>query len=106
MYKEKTNVLSYYIIKTILLYHYPLFLQWCDTNNFSLLQFKKTETNLVKFCDFIIKYHKSKNMIEMLKEMEFYLEQLKISTLVDKKTLNIKTKNVLENMRMSICELG
>jgi hypothetical protein len=42
MYKEKTNVLSYYVIKTILLYHYPLFLQWCSTNNLSLLQFKKT----------------------------------------------------------------
>jgi hypothetical protein len=33
LYKEKTNVLSYYVIKTILLNNYPSFLLWCQKNN-------------------------------------------------------------------------
>jgi hypothetical protein len=46
MYKEDTNVLSYYILKTILLNNYPGFLQWCKTHNLSLLHFNKTPKNL------------------------------------------------------------
>lgn len=36
MYKENTNVLSYYIIKTILLNNYGGFLNWCKIHNLSL----------------------------------------------------------------------
>ena len=38
-YSEKTSVLAYYIIKTILMENYQQFLMWCYRNNFSLLQF-------------------------------------------------------------------
>jgi hypothetical protein len=55
MYKEKTNVLSYYVIKTILINNYQLFLEWCNTNNTSLLQFNSSSSNIIKFCDFIEK---------------------------------------------------
>jgi hypothetical protein len=105
MYKEKTNVLSYYVIKTILLFNYPLFLQWCSQHNLSLLQFKKTDSNLMKFCDFIWKYHKTKPMMEMVKEMELYLNELTRGLSRTTKNKN-KKKYVLENMRMTICELG
>jgi hypothetical protein len=105
MYKEETNVLSYYVIKTILLFHYSMFLQWSSNHNLSLLQFKKTDSNLMKFCDFIWKYHKSKLMMEMVKEMEEYLNELKTGLSFSTKNKNIK-KKVLENMRMTICELG
>jgi len=50
MFKEHTNVLSYYIITLILLNGYQDTLAWCDLNNTSLLQFKKTMTNLNGFC--------------------------------------------------------
>jgi hypothetical protein len=102
MYKENTNVLSYYIIKTILINHYPQFLHWCKTNNLSLLQFKKTETNLDNYCDFIGKYYKSRSMLECVKNVEEYLYFLK------KHKHHTKPKMIflLNNMRMSICELG
>jgi hypothetical protein len=103
LYREKTNVLSYYIIKTILLYNYQIFLKWCyHNNNNNLLQFKKTETNLLDFCNFILQHYQSKPLITTIKEMEKYLNNLK-------KDSNIKKngkKMVLENLRMSICELG
>ena len=100
LYKEKTNVLSYYVIKTILLNNYQGFLSWCSHNNFSLLQFKKTSTNLKEYCNFIRKNYKTKSMLENVKSSEICLQKVKSI----KKN---KNKNyLLTNMRMSICELG
>ena len=98
LYKERSNVLSYYGIKCILIYHYPLFLKWCDTHNLSLLSFKKTRANLDNFCDFIEKYHHSKDMLYTVNEMEIFLEKLSKAY--------TKNRYLLENMRMTICEWG
>jgi hypothetical protein len=94
-YKENTNILSYYVLTTILLNNYQDFLSWCDTNNISLLDFKKTPTHINNFCAFIEKKYKTKNMLDGIKCIEkiFY---------------NIKNKNkiyLLENLRMTICEV-
>lgn len=100
LYKEKTNVLSYYIIKTILINNYQGFLLWCKTNNFSLLQFKKTVANLKEYCDFIKNNYNTRLMLENVKSSEICLQKVKSI----KKN---KNKNyLLTNMRMSICELG
>ena len=53
LYKEKTNVFSYYIIKNLLLYHYSSFLEWCNNHNINTLRFDKYDNNLNKFFDFI-----------------------------------------------------
>jgi hypothetical protein len=99
-YKENTNVLSYYVIKTILMNNYQLFLSWCKINNFSLLQFKKTITGQKEFCNFIKKSYKSKMMLENIKSSELCLEKIK------KNKKNKNSQFLLTNMRMSICELG
>ena len=52
-FKEKTNILAYYVIKTILLNNYNGFLEWCKTHNFSILQFNKTNKNITDYCVFI-----------------------------------------------------
>jgi hypothetical protein len=96
LYKEKTNVLSYYVIKTILLNNYQGFLFWCKTNNFSLLQFKKTTKNQHEFCKFIEKNYNSKSMLKGIVETEDFLNN------IDKKKIS---KFTLSNLRMSICEL-
>ena len=80
--------------------NYQSCLLWCKTNNFSLLQFKKTVTNQREFCNFIQKNYKCKSMLENVKSS-------KICLLNIKKTKHFKTKEyLLNNMRMSICELG
>jgi hypothetical protein len=100
LYKEKSNVLAYYVIKTILINNYQGFLSWCKTNNFSLLQFKKTSSNQKEFCNFIRKNYKSKLMLENIKSSELCLQKVK----TEKKHKH--QKFLLTNMRMSICELG
>lgn len=95
MYKEKTNVLSYYIIKTILLNNYGDFLVWCDKNNNSLLQFNKTGKNVDGFCKFIKDHYKTKSMMTCVKETEklFY-------------NINHKQDDLIRNLRMTMIELG
>jgi len=109
LYKEKTNVLSYYIIKTILINNYPSFLQWCKIHNLSLLQFRKTLFNQNDYCMFIKKNYKTKSMIESVKNTQLLLSKI-IKKNDDKKNKNNKNNknmyNLLSNLRMSICELG
>ena len=99
MYKEKTNVLAYYVIKTILLNNYQSFLLWCKNNNFSLIQFKKTLSNQNDFCLFIEKNYKTRSMLENIKKSEQFLKILNNNN-------NNNNNNLLSNLRMTICELG
>jgi hypothetical protein len=99
LYKEKTHVLSYYIIKTILINNYQSFLFWCKLNNLSLLQFKKTLLNQGEYCKFIEKNYKTKSMLDGVDSSQEFFKQ------IYSKRMN-NHNYLLRNMRMSICELG
>lgn len=103
MYRENTNVLSYYVIKTILLNNYCDFLLWCSNNNDSLLQFKKTIKNIDGFCKFIKENYKTNTMLKGIKETEKLFHKIYIDILM--KNI-IKPKNLVTNLRMTACELG
>ena len=97
LYKEKTNVLSYFVLKTIMLNNYQGFLGWCKKHNFSVLDFKKTIGNQREFCDFIKKNYKTQSMLDGVNDALHFLSK------INKKRTN---KYILSNMRMTICELG
>jgi hypothetical protein len=99
LYKEKTNVLSYYVIKCILMNNYQSFLSWCKNNNFSLLQFKKTISSQNDYCKFIENNYKIKGMLQGVKETTTFLHS------IDRKNKTANYKYILTNLRMSICEL-
>ena len=88
-YKEATNVLSYYVLKNILLNNYNEFLDWCDKNNTNTFQFVKTEEHLQMFYKFIEKHYKTKDMLELIN----YAEKLK--------SLD---PFICKSMRMTCCE--
>lgn len=100
LYKEKTNILAYYIIKGILINNYQGFLSWCDEHNLSLLQFKKTSSNQKEYCNFIKKNYKTKGLLTSIKETEYFLTQ------IERKNKKSNYQYILSNLRMSICELG
>ena len=104
MYKENTSVLSYYIITLILFNNYQEFLSWCNTNNTSLLQFKKTSSNINSFCKFIEKKYKTVTMLNGVKCNEDLLVKLKNKSKKNKQNTDIIY--LLHNLRMTICELG
>ena len=61
LYREKTNVFAYYIIKTVLLYFHVQFMNWCDIHNgLLLIKFRQTRLNLMEIgcfhlnsCEFV-----------------------------------------------------
>jgi len=97
LYKENTNVLAYYVVKSVLMNNYQLFMKWCRENNTSLLNFNKTQSNQLSFCKFIERHYKNPSLLYGIDRTSIFLFKLKEK----KGNQYLKT-----NMRMSICELG
>ena len=102
-YKENTNVLSYYILTTILLNNYQDFLIWCKANNTTMLQFKKTSDAQNRFCDFIAARYKRTEFIYNIDCSEKLIN--KISKNTKKKGQTTYSAFLLSNLRMTLCEL-
>ena len=100
LYGENTNVLSYYIISTILMTDYMDFLLWCNKNNMSLMQFKKTPGNIESLCDYIECKYKSKWFLDQVKCMQRVHLKLKKGSHSDTNLYDLAN-----TMRMAICEL-
>ena len=66
-YKENTEVLSYYVFKSVLLFHYNDFIQWCQHHNGKkIIQFTKNSETINQYCDLIIytyKFHNEKYIL-------------------------------------------
>jgi len=73
LFKETTPILSYFIIKNILIFHSNEFLEWCFDTNEGSLDFKKTDStvlriNIENFVDFIKKYHNNDLFVSLMNE--------------------------------------
>lgn len=116
LYKENTNVLAYYIITFILMFHHIDFFEWCRKNNLidsspntstlifsSILNFEKTTENQNKFCDFIEENYNDKHLLQYVHA----IEEISISKTnqIKKKYHNINTFHI-DTMRMTAFELS
>lgn len=120
MYKEDTNVLSYYVITLIVIYNYQPFLLWCYNHNPTLLQFNKTPENQMEFCHFIESKYKAPKLLhgikcvtELFKKIKVINENVKTNNNQNNnivtKTKSNTTKDIdylYTNLRMTLCELG
>lgn len=97
LYREDTNVFAYYIVKTVLLYHYDIFLEWCSDKNYNLIDFKKTTKNVELFCEFIKKHYKKRDFLENYKKIGIVFDNLKEKK--GNKILNDTTKMSLLEMK-------
>ena len=100
LYKENTNVLAYYVITLILIENYQSFLNWCITNNDTLIKFKKTKTNQTNFIIFIETHYKKKSFLNNIECVKKTYDDIVNSDNIDKKD---KT-NILQNFRMTAVE--
>ena len=74
LYKEKTNVFCYYILK-IIFYHFDReFLMLCYKNNDNIIHFDMTKQNVFRILNFIKKNHDSSDLIDNIKKIENTLE--------------------------------
>ena len=76
------------------MFHYTNFIVWCNDNNMSLLNFKKTPKNIDDFFQLLKKIYLTKHFKLCLKENETILND------------NIDTNDflLLNSLRMSIVE--
>lgn len=106
LYKEDTSVLAYYVITYILISNYQDFLDWCDKNNTSFLQFKNTTSNQLSFCKFIDKNHNTKSLLKGIQCVNNFLKKIQNARKYnDRHSSPFFIHYILDNLRMTICEL-
>jgi len=98
LFKEDTNVLAYYVIKTILLYNDTMLIRWCLNENVNLLNFRKTTGAVLSFVNFIKKYHDDTQLLYDIKCLEDFNKKMNEGRMT-------KTKiEIKKTLRMSIIE--
>jgi hypothetical protein len=113
LYKEKTNVFAYYILKCLFLFYYNDFIVWCNKNNnnfsklqfgdrLSILRFHRTPDNLRLLLKFIKEKYNKPDFLNVLENMKLFIAKLK-STKGDHDEKSIK--KLFSTTRMSVCEL-
>jgi len=98
-YKEDTPILSYFVIKTIIVLHYPEFIQWCISNNENPFKFmtkedKKTYDKIISFVEFIKTIYQSNIVVNSMKTAETNYTELR-------KKQNLNDIYNIVNLRMS-----
>ena len=96
LYREDSHVLSYYIIKSLLMFNKNAFINWCSQNNKVLLDFNKTSHNVDKFCDLIRTLSNNKDFLASAQRIEPWFVYNKLSNTLARKTLRM-TVFELEN---------
>lgn len=96
LYREKTNIFAYYILKTILLYNASSFMKFCKKNNDNILNMEVTDKNMNKLFDFINFHYKKPNFLKDISNMYLFV-----------KNIPKKRKNdfILRTSRMTAIEL-
>ena len=75
-FKEKrTNVLSYYIIKSIFMFYVNDFIEWCLKHNKNYIDFKEDENTVKKYCEFIQTHHNEKTFLNSVDIMESWFDE-------------------------------
>ena len=69
-FKEETNFFCYYVLTTILLFHYEQTIAWFVEHNQTILQFTKNKNSVTLFFYYIKSIHKNPNMIQTFNALD------------------------------------
>ena len=100
LYKEDTNVLCYYVLKTILLFFNDDFLKWCLHNNSLVIKFDKTQQNFTNLYKFIEDKYNKRTFLNAISSMTLFYSK-KVGP-YHKRTK--KSDYLLTTSKMTICE--
>ena len=89
-YQERTNIFSYFILKSILLFHINSYMDWAMKYNqgFSL-NFQKTMETIQSYCEMIRENRNSMNYLKTIGKMEEWLERNKEKDSLENRTLRM-----------------
>jgi hypothetical protein len=92
-YKESTQILSYYILKSIAMVYINDFIEWCIKHNTNILDFTKTESNIDAYCDFFEKHSNMSKYLEYVNMAESVFQEDEGNSI---------PISILETMRMTV----
>jgi len=75
-YMEKTYILSYYIVKSILLTEPDVFIKWCIKQNGRTLEFHKTKENVLEYCSLIKQTYKTPRFLKHIQLANHWFSQI------------------------------
>jgi len=79
-YKEETNGFCYYVITSILMFHYQPTMNWFINHNETMLNFSKSNKDLYLFHQYIQSIYNAKSFTDALKKLKaFKLENMSMS---------------------------
>jgi hypothetical protein len=90
-YREDSHVLSYYIIKSLLLYNKNRFIGWCVSNNKVLLDFNKTTKGIDSFCGLVRSLYTDPTYINATRSIGPWFIHNRLSNSFARKTLRMTT---------------
>jgi len=100
-YKETTNGICYYVITTLLLFHYQHTMNWFIENNETMLQFRKKTTHVNLFYHYIKSVYKGDKYLNTLSHIYYYdLKHLSMSAFdieLFKRSSQSGTKEIAED---------
>lgn len=88
-YREDSHVLSYYIIKSLLLYNKNQFIGWCVSNNKVLLDFNKTTKGIDSFCGLVRSLYTDPIYVSAIRTIEPWFIYNRLSNSLARKTLRM-----------------
>jgi hypothetical protein len=62
LYREESNVFSYFILAGIFMNDFETFILWCDTNNTSFIKYRQSHMSVEKFAKLIDSMYKSEHL--------------------------------------------
>jgi hypothetical protein len=68
-YKEETQILSYYVLKSIFIFYHNDFIDWCLLHNGSTLNFKKTDENIEKYAVFVKDHYHNQDFLDAIQRI-------------------------------------
>ena len=74
LYREKTNVFSYYVLTSIFMNNYSEFLKWCKKNNDILYKFKISDKNINNFINILNNKYDNKSLLNDIKLVDKYIK--------------------------------
>uniref|UniRef100_A0A6C0DXN2 Uncharacterized protein n=1 Tax=viral metagenome TaxID=1070528 RepID=A0A6C0DXN2_9ZZZZ len=88
-YREGSNVFSYFVLKTIFIYHYNEFLEWCIKNNGDSFRIQKTDASINRLFQFIEARCRSPEFLTAVKRVERRFSTLAPADSIEMKTLRM-----------------
>lgn len=104
LYKENTNVFSYYILKSILLFNSDKFLFWCYFNNVPFfIKFKPTTEHINEYYEFIENNYRNKKFLDIIDAMQKLYKKQHLKKVNN--NLNKVEKYIMNTLTMTVSEM-